>query len=92
VKILEGQPPLEQGDEVRGRGDPCRRPRQATPWTERASKRTRLEAVPKLARAMNEQEHIKDEPPLIMHDGDLLNTEAWNQGRGDGTTQPTQKV
>jgi hypothetical protein len=59
--------------------------------TERASKRTRLESVPKLAGAVNGQYHIKDEPPLIFQYGDLLDTEARNQGRGDGTTQPKQK-
>jgi uncharacterized protein (DUF2252 family) len=46
-------------------------------WSERASKRTRIETFPKLAEAVNGQYQIKDDPPLIVHFADLLETEAW---------------
>src|SRR5437764_1710079 len=48
----------------------------------RASKRRRLETVPKLAEAVNGQYHIKDEPPLIYH-YDPLDTDKNNLDTGE---------
>src|SRR5437764_13576161 len=46
-------------------------------WSARASKRTRIETFPKLAEVVNGEYRIKEDPPLIVHYQDLLESEAW---------------
>ena len=46
-------------------------------WSARASKRTRIDTFPKLAEVVNGEYRIKEDPPLIVHYQDLLESEAW---------------
>jgi uncharacterized protein (DUF2252 family) len=46
-------------------------------WSARAHKRTRIETFPKLAHVVDGEYRIKEDPPLIVHLPDMLESEAW---------------
>ncbi len=46
-------------------------------WSARAHKRTRIDTFPKLAHVVNGEYRIKEDPPLIVHLPDVLESDAW---------------
>ncbi|HEV2659036.1 MAG TPA: DUF2252 domain-containing protein [Ktedonobacteraceae bacterium] len=57
----------------------------------RAHKRTRIETFPKLAGLVNGEYRIKEDPPLIVHSPDMLESEAWTAALFDYLTSLSEE-